>query len=216
MGSIARKWRELSGESKWKGLLDPLKIDLRKYLLHYGQLAQSTYDAFNSEKASKYAGNCLYSKKDLFSKVNLEKGNPFKYSITKFIYATSKASDSESFLLRSILSKDAWSMESNWIGYVAVATDEGKVSLGRRDIVVAWRGTIQGSEWIKDFHFHLDSAPLIFGLQSPVQIHNGFYSLYTSDNPGFQSANSSARNQVIQLLDITNLIYILVHVESFF
>ena len=55
MDSIARKWRDLSGQSSWKGLLDPLDIDLRRYIMHYGQLA--TYDAFKSEKASKYAGN---------------------------------------------------------------------------------------------------------------------------------------------------------------
>lgn len=128
MGSIARTWRELSGQSKWKSLLDPLNIDLRRYVLHYGQFAQSTYDAFNFEKLSKYAGNCLYSKRDFFSKVHLEKNNPFKYTVTKYLYATSKASDSESFLLRSF-SKDAWSMESNWIGYVAVATDEGNIDV---------------------------------------------------------------------------------------
>jgi hypothetical protein len=127
MGSIAKTWRELSGKSKWKGLLEPLHIDLRKYLLHYGQFAQATYDAFNFEKASKYAGNCRYSKKDFFSKVYLEEGNPYKYFVTKYLYATSKASDSAAFLLTSIFSKDAWSMESNWMGYVAVATDEGNV-----------------------------------------------------------------------------------------
>ncbi|AES90317.1 putative carboxylic ester hydrolase [Medicago truncatula] len=197
MGSIAKTWRELSGKSKWKGLLEPLHIDLRKYLLHYGQFAQATYDAFNFEKASKYAGNCRYSKKDFFSKVYLEEGNPYKYSVTKYLYATSKASDSAAFLLTSIFSKDAWSLESNWIGYVAVATDEAKEALGRRDIVVVWRGTIQGSEWVQNFNIDLDPAPLIFGPKSNVQIHNGFYSLYTSENSGLPSADSSARKQVL-------------------
>ena len=144
-GNIARKWRDLSGRSNWKGLLDPLDIDLRPYIIHYGQLAQATYDAFNSEKTSKYAGNSRYPKKDFFSKVGLENGNPFRYDVKKFLYATSKASDAEAFLLKSF-SKDSWSKQSNWIGYVAVATDAGKEALGRRDIVVAWRGTIQAAE----------------------------------------------------------------------
>ena len=51
--------------------------------------------------------------------VGLENGNPFKYVVTKFIYATSKSNASEAFILKS-LSKDGWSTESNWIGYVAV------------------------------------------------------------------------------------------------
>ncbi|XP_058750572.1 phospholipase A1-II 1-like [Vicia villosa] len=201
MGSIARTWRELSGQSKWKSLLDPLNIDLRRYILHYGQFAQSTYDAFNFEKLSKYAGNCLYSKRDFFSKVHLENNNPFKYTVTKYLYATSKASDSESFLLRSF-SKDAWSLESNWIGYVAVATDEGKIALGRRDIVVAWRGTIQGSEWVTNFHLDLDPAPLIFGSESLAQLHNGFYSLYTSANKNLQSARDQVLNEIRRLVEL--------------
>lgn len=69
----------------------------------------------------------------------------------------------------------------------------GKITLGRRDIVVAWRGTIQGSEWVTNFHLDLDPAPLIFGSESRAQLHNGFYSLYTSTNKNLQSA----RDQVI-------------------
>ncbi|KAK7252098.1 hypothetical protein RIF29_35820 [Crotalaria pallida] len=194
--NIVRKWRDLSGQNKWKGLLDPLDIDLRRYLIHYGQLAQSTYDAFNSQKASKNAGNSLYNRSDFFSKVGLENGNPFKYSVTKFIYATSKAGDAPAFILKSF-NKNAWSLESNWIGYVAVATDEGKEALGRRDIVVAWRGTIKGSEWVQDLQFDLDPAPEIFGDDDAPQIHHGFYSVYTSNNPGSQFTNTSARSQVL-------------------
>ncbi|KAK7400660.1 hypothetical protein VNO78_11901 [Psophocarpus tetragonolobus] len=195
--NIGKKWRDLSGRSNWKGMLEPLDIDLRHYIIHYGQLAQATYDAFNSEKVSKYAGNSRYPRTGFFSKVGLENnGNPFKYTVTKFVYATSKADDAAAFLLKSF-SKDAWSMQSNWIGYVAVATDEGKEALGRRDIVVAWRGTIQAAEWVKDFHILLDSAPEIFGDHADAQVHNGFYSLYTSNNPGSKFTNTSARKQVL-------------------
>ncbi|XP_020239695.1 phospholipase A1-IIgamma [Cajanus cajan] len=196
MGSIERKWRDLSGQSNWRGMLDPLDIDLRRYMIHYGQLAQATYDAFNSDKASKCAGNSRYAMKDFFSKVGLEHGNPFKYAVTKFLYATSKASAPKAFFL-NMFSKEPWAMESNWIGYVAVATDEGKAALGRRDIVVAWRGTIQASEWVQDLDFDLAHAPQIFG-DAPAEVHSGFYSVYTSNNPGSQFTNTSVRNQVLE------------------
>lgn len=71
MSSIAQRWRILSGENNWEDLLDPLDIDLRQYIIHYGEMAQATYDTFNSENASKYAGTSRYAKKDLFAKVLL-------------------------------------------------------------------------------------------------------------------------------------------------
>ncbi|KAK8642070.1 hypothetical protein V6N13_011432 [Hibiscus sabdariffa] len=70
----------------------------------------------------------------------LEKGNIFKYSVTGFIYA---ASDD---------------VESAWLGYAAATTDEGKGALKRRDILVAWRGTIADSEWFNNVNLLQTSA----------------------------------------------------------
>ncbi|XP_028787552.1 phospholipase A1-IIgamma-like [Neltuma alba] len=187
-GSIETNWRELSGQNNWKDLLDPLDFNLRRYIIHYGEMAEATYDAFNSDKASKYARRSRYGKRDFFSRVGLEKGNPFKYKVTKFLYATSEI---DFHILDDV-------EESNWIGYVAVATDEGKAVLGRRDIVVAWRGTEQVMEWIKDLQFLLDDAPYIFGDDSECKVHRGFYSVYTATNslqPDF--TKTSARTQVL-------------------
>ncbi|XP_050205709.1 phospholipase A1-IIgamma-like [Mercurialis annua] len=194
-GNIAKRWKELSGQQKWKGLLDPLDIDLRRYLIHYGEMAQATYDTFNSERKSKFAGDSRYSMKHLFSKVGLISNNPFQYQPVKYLYATSKIGVPESFILKP-LSKEAWNGESNWIGYIAVATDSGKAVLGRRDIVLAWRGTVQPIEWVKDFDFPLKSASEILGEDRNAHVHEGFLSIYTSDNPHSQYNKTSVREQM--------------------
>ena len=205
MESIAKDWKKLSGQNNWKDLLDPLNIDLRRYIIHYGEMAEATYDAFNIEPKSQYAGASRYGKKDFFAQVGLEKGNPYKYSVTKFLYATAQGDVPDAFMIRS-MSSNAWSRQSNWIGYVAVATDEGKKALGRRDIVVAWRGTIQASEWMNDFQANLVSASKILGHHDgDPKVHQGFYSIYTSDNSHSQFNKTSARQQVYVLL---NLIYL--------
>ncbi|KAM7525042.1 hypothetical protein LguiA_014944 [Lonicera macranthoides] len=199
MSSIAQKWRILSGENNWEGLLDPPDIDLRQHIIHYGEMAQATYDTFNSENASKYAGTSRYAKKDLFAKVGLEQGNQVKYRVTKYLYATSSMELPGAFLFKSI-SREAWSKESNWIGFVAVASDEGKNNdLGRRDIVVAWRGTVEALEWVNDFEFLLVSAPKIFkeNDDDKAKVHRGWYSLYTSDDPRSAFNKTSARDQVL-------------------
>ncbi|PIN02921.1 putative lipase [Handroanthus impetiginosus] len=193
---IAQRWKILSGANHWEGLLDPLDLNLRQYIIHYGQMAQAAYDNFNSEKASKYAGSNRYSKNNVFSKVAIDRNNPFKYRVTKYIYATSSTEVPDAFIMKS-WSREAWSKESNWIGFVAVATNEGKLALGRRDILVAWRGTIRTLEWMNDFEFQSVYAPEIFGGNDAPSVHFGWYSIYTSDDPRSPYNKTSARNQVL-------------------
>ncbi|TMW81411.1 hypothetical protein EJD97_009796 [Solanum chilense] len=199
MSSMAEKWEELSGKNKWEGLLNPLDVDLRKYIIQYGELAEVTYDTFISDKVSKYAGASRYSMENLFSNVGLD---PSKYRVTKYFYATSSIPLPDAFITKS-LSREAWSKESNFMGYIAVATDEGKVSLGRRDIVINWRGTIQTLEWVNDLQFLLIPGPKVFGdggllpLFKPL-VHHGFYNVYTSESARSNFNKKSARDQVIE------------------
>ena len=151
LGDTARRWRELHGDGGWSGLLDPLDLDLRRTVLRYGEMAQATYDAFKRERASPHAGLSRFARARFFDRVRLL-AHAAAYRVTRFLYATSSVAVPEAFILRSV-SRSRRCRESNWIGYVAVATDEGKAALGRRDVVVVWRGTMQKLEWADDLEF---------------------------------------------------------------
>lgn len=197
---IAKKWKRLSGLHNWDNMLEPLDIDLRRYILSYGDMAQATYDTFNTEKASKYAGSSRYAKKNLFERVGISKGSSStasNYKVTKYFYATSQLDVPDAFILKSS-SREAWSKESNWMGYVAVTTDDGAEKMGRRDIVIAWRGTVRTLEWVKDLQFTMVSAKGMFkeSGDDDVKVHQGWYSIYTSSDARSPYNKTSARDQV--------------------
>ncbi|MBA0745566.1 hypothetical protein Gogos_008138 [Gossypium gossypioides] len=187
MGSIAERWRELSGEKEWEGLLEPLDNDLRKLIIHYGERTQAVIDAFIGEKVSRWVGLSRYSMENLFRKVGLEIGNPYEYKITKFLYARSEIQILDWFCPG----------ESNWMGYVAVTTDQGKAVLGRRDILITWRGTKRTYEMINDLQADLVSAADILGDNENPRVHHGWHSIYTAQDPKSIYNQTSARDQAI-------------------
>lgn len=123
-------WKELSGDKNWEGQLQPLKQNLCKTLVHYGKRVQAIYESLDD-------GNPKYERDELFSQVTL--GG--LYTVNNYFYATSKID----FLPKG---GGAWSGRA-WIGYMVVATDEGKKEIGRRDILICWKGTMTPAEWIK-------------------------------------------------------------------
>ncbi|KAE8719990.1 Alpha/beta-Hydrolases superfamily protein [Hibiscus syriacus] len=169
---IANKWRQLHGSMDWGSLLDPLHPWLRREIVKYGEFAQATYDAFDFDSFSEYCGSCRYNRNKLFEKLGLCKNG---YKVTKYIYAMSSI-EMPQWLERSRL-MDTWSKDSNWMGYVAVSDDEETQRIGRRDIVVAWRGTVAPSEWYEDFQRNLE--PIGIG---DAKVEHGFLSIYTSKN----------------------------------
>ncbi|KAJ4787933.1 Phospholipase A1-II 1 [Rhynchospora pubera] len=197
-GDIAKRWKEIHGNSNWKNMLDPLDIDLRRSIINYGEMAQATYDGFNRETRSPNLGAPRYKRSELLKKVRVSV--PSSYKVTKYLYATSSINVPDAFIVNNTSSK-AWSKVSNWIGYVAVATEVGKALLGRRDIVVAWRGTLEVSDWVKDMDITLVSASPLLGRQTisnkePL-VHRGFLSIYTSEDPSSRFNKKSARDQVL-------------------
>ncbi|OMO65333.1 Lipase, class 3 [Corchorus olitorius] len=180
--SISSRWRKLSGEKNWEGLLNPLDINLRHYLIHYGEKTAAVGDLFNNEEESEGFGNSLFPKEEFFPGAGLEKGNKFKYNVTHFLYAGSDV------------------VKSAWFGYVAVATDEGKAALGRRDILVSWRGTITDSEWFNNAQFFPKSASELFGNDIDANVHSGFLDLYTGTSSNSANNKTSARDQVLKAI----------------
>ncbi|KAG5391162.1 hypothetical protein IGI04_032703 [Brassica rapa subsp. trilocularis] len=194
---IPKRWKVLSGQNKWKGLLDPLDSDLRRYLIHYGEMAQVGYDAFNWDRKSEYCGDCYYSKSQIHARTGYLKANPIRYNVTKYIYATASIKMPLCFIVKS-LSKKASRVQTNWMGYIAVATDEGKAMLGRRDIVVAWRGTLQPYEWANDFDFPLESGVKVFPVtdrKHVPRIGSGWLDVYTASDAKSPYDTTSAREQ---------------------
>ena len=86
--SLAGKWREYHGANDWRGLLDPLDENLRREIVKYGEFAQATYDAFNSDTHSASYGSCCIPSGEVnsfFERVGLKKSG---YRVTKYLHAT--------------------------------------------------------------------------------------------------------------------------------
>ncbi|CAN6319585.1 unnamed protein product [Urochloa humidicola] len=197
-------WRELHGSRSWDGLLDPLDLELRKSIISYGEMVQAAEDAFNAEERSPHLSACLYGYSDLLTATGAASAAG-RYEVTKFLYATSGVVTcpiDEAFVRPKVL--EGWlHPESNFIGYVAVATDEGAAALGRRDIVVAWRGTVRCMEWMNDFICIQESAEPLLGSEAAAahpwaMVHAGFLSLYTATNEHSKFNSTSARDQVLE------------------
>ncbi|CAO1945346.1 unnamed protein product [Urochloa humidicola] len=194
-----RPWAELSGRDNWAGLLDPLDADLRRAVIRYGELAQATSDAFIADPASPFAGASRYAPGAFLRRVEAGAEVPDAYRVTRFLYATSGVRLPDGLILRPA-PPGAWSLESNWMGYVAVATDAGAARLGRRDIVVAWRGTKRAAEWANDLDITLVPAAGVVGPGpgwSQPAVHRGFLSVYTSSNSTSRFNKQSAREQML-------------------
>ncbi|XP_044497654.1 phospholipase A1-IIgamma-like [Mangifera indica] len=199
---VTKDWKELSGENNWDGLLDPLNVDLSKFITVYGERLDAIYDCIITDETSPEYELPMYKKKEFFSKVGPDKGKARQiYEVKKYIYTW----DNVSFPVKLLFPN-----RSAWIGYVAVATDEGTRLLGRRDILVCWRGTYNNTEWEKNTSFSQTHAEVIYptvpeAIDSTVpeaEVHNEFYSIYTMPNSRY--GNKSARNQVVD--EVKNLV----------
>ncbi|PRQ33012.1 putative carboxylic ester hydrolase [Rosa chinensis] len=189
---LSEMWKEMQGLNNWEGLLDPtLNPHLRQEIIRYGEFAQASYDSFDFDPHSKYCGTCKYQGAHFFENLDMaDRG----YQISRYLYATSNI-NLPNFFQKSKVSS-VWSTHANWMGYVAVATDVDEIKrLGRRDIVIAWRGTVTYLEWIYDLKDIL--RPAYFCSDPSVKIESGFHELYTKKEDTCKYCSFSAREQVL-------------------
>ncbi|XP_015061282.1 phospholipase A1-IIdelta-like [Solanum pennellii] len=202
-------WHELLGSKDWDGLLQPLNLPLRRLILRCGDFCQATYDAFNNDQNSKYCGTSRYGKTSFFDKVMFESSTDYK--VYCFLYATAKIGALEAIFLHS-LSRESWDRESNWIGYIAVTTDEVSRKLGRREVYVVFRGTSRNYEWVNVLGARPDSADSLLHPKSlqkginnknnedededEIKVMDGWLKIYVSSNPKSSFTRLSAREQL--------------------
>ncbi|KAL5542961.1 hypothetical protein UlMin_010671 [Ulmus minor] len=182
---LAHLWREIQGSNNWEDLVEPLHPLLRQEIIRYGEFVTACYKAFDLDPNSKRYLNCKYGKKSMLREVGMENSG---YEVTKYIYATPD--------INIPVQPDASC--GRWIGYVAVSDDTTTKKLGRRDILVTFRGTVTNPEWIANFMSSLTPARLDPHNPRPeVKVESGFLSLYTSDESSDKFGLGSCREQLL-------------------
>ncbi|KAL6952887.1 Phospholipase A1-Igamma1, chloroplastic [Sarracenia purpurea var. burkii] len=191
---LADCWREIAGANDWAGMLDPIDPILRSELIRYGEMVQACYDSFDYDLYSSYCGSCRFIRRQFFQELGM---GDCGYEVSRYLYATSTANLTK-FFKKSRWPK-VWSESANWIGYVAVSNDETSARLGRRDIVVSWRGTVTNLEWVEDMNTFLSpiSADKIPCPDPTVRVESGFLDLYTAKDKNCRFCKYSAREQIL-------------------
>ncbi|WJX77248.1 Dolichyl-diphosphooligosaccharide-protein glycosyltransferase subunit dad1 [Trifolium repens] len=203
---VNKRWKEYQGITNWEGLLDPLDNNLRSEILRYGHFVEAAYKSFEFDPSSPNYATNKFPKTTLFKKCGLPKTG---YKITKHLYATSGIE-----LPSWIKKASTWvAKKSSYIGYIAVCDDKDEIKrLGRRDIVIALRGTTTCLEWLENLcasltninplqcnHSQVDSELGVDENNQPM-VESGFLSLYTSKSNSIPSLQEMVRNEIERIL----------------
>lgn len=209
LARLGKRWMEYQGISNWDGLLDPLDDNLRCEILRYGNFVEAAYKACDFDPASPTYASRRFSKTSLFERCGLPRTG---YRITKNLRATSGI-ELPGWLERA----PSWVVaKSSWIGYVAVCQDKEEIArLGRRDIVIALRGTATCLEWLENLRANLTVLPSMDGDNtsnvkvgedgsggSLPMVESGFLSLYTSRSPTLPSLQEMVREEIARLVEM--------------
>lgn len=192
---LGKKWKEYQGLQNWEGLLDPLDDNLRNEILRYGQFVDAAYKSFDFDPSSPSYATCLHPKASLLDRSGLPSSG---YRVSKHLRATSGIR-----LPAWVHKAPSVAANSSWIGYVAVCHDKHEISrLGRRDVVIAFRGTATCLEWLENLRATLTELPSSSSSScSPMaMVESGFLSLYTSETESCPSLRQMVREEISRLL----------------
>ncbi|WOK95355.1 hypothetical protein Cni_G04062 [Canna indica] len=193
-GSIARSWRRFHGADNWDGLLDPFDDDLRRELVRYGEFIQATYNAFHSRAAPPDRNRHVFLPDR-------------SYRVTRNLFATSSVE-----LPPWVDTVAPWMMAAqptSWIGYVAICENEREIQrMGRRDIVIALRGTSTCLEWAENFRTELVPIDELVEEEEENELRDsvpkvecGFRSLYKTPGWDIPSLSSAVVEEVRKLTE---------------
>nr|GMD82236.1 phospholipase A1-Ibeta2, chloroplastic-like [Ipomoea batatas] len=192
--TLGSRWRDYHGRNDWAGLLDPLDENLRRELIRYGEFIQAAYHCFHSSPATSAEEGPSHPRD-----VALPDRS---YKVTKSLYATSSIGLPK--WVDDAAPDLGWmTQRSSWMGYVAVCDDRKEIQrMGRRDIVIALRGTSTCLEWVENVRDLLVQMP---GQNDPSQVQAkvecGFLNLYQTSGENIPSLAKSVVDEVQRLIE---------------
>ncbi|KAL8500433.1 hypothetical protein ACS0TY_020143 [Phlomoides rotata] len=188
---------EFQGIKNWEGLLNPLDDDLRHEILRYGEFVEAAYRCFDFDTSSPGYATCRYPRSSMLDQCGL--GNA-GYKVTKSLHATCGV-QLPSWTDQRV---PEWaSTRSSWIGYVAVCNDKNEIArLGRRDVVIAYRGTATCMEWLENLRVTLTNLPSddVASDDYESMVQSGFLSMYTSSTGTRNSLQDTIRDEIEKIL----------------
>ncbi|KAK1374873.1 Lipase, class 3 [Heracleum sosnowskyi] len=196
---LASKWREYHGCNDWSGLLDPLDENLRREMVRYGEFIQTAYHCFHSHpdtSADHAPGDRHVAVPDR------------AYRVTKNLYATSSVGLPK--WVDNVAPDLGWmTQRSSCVGYVAVCEDQREIArMGRRDIVIALRGTSTCLEWAENMRDLLVQMPdqenkgEAKEVQSISKVECGFLSLFKTAGAQMPSLSESVVSEIHRLVEM--------------
>ncbi|KAI4311631.1 hypothetical protein MLD38_036512 [Melastoma candidum] len=201
---LGGRWREYHGRSDWAGMLDPLDENLRREVVRYGEFVQAAYHAFHTSPATSKRGDDGEGVRGMSASsachvVSVDR----TYRVTRYLYATSSVGLPR--WVDDVAPDLGWlTQRSSMIGYVAVCDDRREIQrMGRRDIVIALRGTATCLEWADNLHANLVPVPDDEASNSHgrPKVECGFLSLYRTSRVHVPSLSESIVREVKDLIE---------------